>query len=100
MPSRRDPATGKTRRGTTNANSRGSAADRRARKRWLLVEFGDGETALCSFEGCEVVLTFETVTVDRFPTPGCDGGTYRRDNIRPACSEHNSDHGCRIRRTA
>lgn len=33
-----------------------------------------------------------TVTVDRI-IPGCRGGTYRRDNIRPACTDCNSETG-------
>lgn len=33
-----------------------------------------------------------TVTVDRI-IPGCRGGTYRRNNIRPACRDCNSETG-------
>lgn len=95
MPSRRD-ANGSTRRGTTNGNARGSARQRRERKAWLLAAFGDGATAPCAF-GCGAVLTLDTVTVDRFPVPGCQGGTYRRDNIRPACGPCNSRHGAPLR---
>lgn len=83
-------------RGTSNANSRGGADARRRRKVWLLVTFGDGEKAPCAFE-CGTVLTLETVTVDRFPVPGCRGGTYRRGNIRPACAPCNSRHGGGLR---
>lgn len=82
-----------TGRGTTNKNVTGSSYDRRKRKLFLLTKFGDGETAVCSFDGCDVVLTFDTITVDRFPIMGCDGGTYRRENIRPSCAFHNSQHG-------
>ena len=32
------------------------------------------------------------LTVDRI-TPGCQGGTYRRANIRPACGKCNSETG-------
>lgn len=85
-----------THRGTSNSNARGSAADRRARKRYLLDTFGDGTEALCAFDGCEVILTFETITVDRYPLTGIDGGTYVRSNIRPACGAHNSEHGGRL----
>lgn len=79
-------------RGSSNKNETGSAADRRARKRFLLKEFGDGETVACSF-GCGIMLTFVTVTVDRFPIRKIDGGSYRRDNIRPACGPCNSADG-------
>ena len=81
-------------RGTSNSNSRGSSYARRKRKQWLLDEFGDGTTAPCSFCGCE--LTFETLTVDRFPIPGCEGGTYSRGNIQPACGADNSRDGAAI----
>lgn len=80
-----------TKRGTSNTNARGSAASRRIRKRWLLEQFGDGETCVCST--CPVVLTFDTLTVDRYPVPGVDGGTYRRGNIRPQCAGCASKQG-------
>jgi hypothetical protein len=54
--------------------------------------FGDGVTALCSF-GCGTELSFDTITVDRYPIPGCKGGTYQRGNIRPACARENSADG-------
>jgi hypothetical protein len=48
---------------------------------------------------CGGILTFETLTVDRI-VPGCKktaryprGGTYVRENIRPACGGCNSDTG-------
>lgn len=78
-------------RGTSNTNSRGSAESRRARKTWLLVQFGNGTRARCAT--CPAWLTFETITVDRWPIPGCEGGTYRRDNIRPMCGTCNSRDG-------
>lgn len=82
-----------THRGTSNTNDRGSAASRRTRKQWLLDTFGDGQTAICSFPDCDTVLDFDTITVDRHPILGADNGSYRRGNIRPACSPCNSSHG-------
>lgn len=79
-------------RGTSNSNVRGSSYSRRRRKQWLLDEFGDGVTAPCFAEGCDAVLTFDTITVDRIQL-GKDGGSYRRENIRPACPPHNSSEG-------
>jgi hypothetical protein len=38
------------------------------------------------------VLDDATITVDRI-VPGRDGGTYRRNNIRPACGPCNSETG-------
>ena len=85
-----------TRRGTSNSNSRGGSKDRRIRKQWLLDTFGDGTIAICSFDECEEELTFDTITVDRHPLAGIDGGTYKRDNIRPACGKCNSADGASI----
>ncbi|QXJ40726.1 HNH endonuclease [Curtobacterium phage Parvaparticeps] len=84
-------------RGSSNSDSRGSAASRRARKQWLLDEFGDGTTAPCAF-GCGVHVNFQTITVDRFPIPGAQGGRYVRGNIRPACEPCNREDGYRIQR--
>src|SRR5882757_2182728 len=68
---------------------RGSAERRRARKRWLLKEFGDGTTVDC-FWGCGTTLNFGTVQQDRI----VPGGPYRRDNLVPSCAD------CNIKRTA
>jgi hypothetical protein len=104
-----------TQRGTTNGNARGGSQDRRRRREWLVITFranedlrviqlyhgalnvgvnvGDGEPA-CR---CGVLLTADTLTVDRV-VPGCQGGTYRRDNIRPSCQPCASSTGARTRR--
>lgn len=97
----------------TNAydSTRGSNTDRQRRKLWLLETYradrdvltpvgghdigwdrygilackvGTGEIA-CRCYRCGRLLTYETLTVDRI-VPGCKGGTYRRNNIRPSCS--------------
>jgi 5-methylcytosine-specific restriction endonuclease McrA len=101
------------RRGTTNGNARGGSADRRRRREWLVETYranedvvlidadgnylmaDDGLVAMfpaCRCYRCGRLLTVETVTVDRI-IPGCLGGTYRRDNIRPACETCNSSTG-------
>jgi 5-methylcytosine-specific restriction endonuclease McrA len=89
---------GVTVRGSTNRSepSRGDRNQRRKRKQYLLDKFGDGTTAPCSY--CRADLTIETITTDRHPIPGCQGGTYALDNIRPACGPCNSKHGGSIRR--
>lgn len=66
---------------------RGNNLSRRSRKLWMLAAFGDGTTAPCYH--CEVELTFETVEADRI----IPGGTYRRDNIIPACRQCNARRG-------
>lgn len=81
-------------RGTTNRNQRGGSSARRVRKLFLLDKFGDGYTAPCTY--CQVELDYGTITADRI-TPGCQGGTYRRENIRPACLRCNSLEGSLLR---
>ena len=111
----------KTRRGTSNGNSAGSAEDRRRRRKWLLETYAadmaivvparfkveliisvkraemyrqDGDTVhmCCRCYRCGKLLTLETLTVDRI-IPGCEGGRYVRTNIRPACSDCNEETG-------
>jgi hypothetical protein len=55
------------------------------------VPLGEGEPA-CRCYRCGDLLTKETVTADRI-VPGCEGGTYDRWNIRPACGDCNSETG-------
>lgn len=116
---RPEKAPQKARRGTSNGNSSGSAEDRRRRRAWLVetyradvdvydgvprwdrptwdrygvlaVPLGEGKPACRCFR-CGRLLTVETLTVDRI-IPGCQGGTYRRNNIRPECSECASKRG-------
>lgn len=45
----------------------------------------------CRCYRCGDLLIFETLTVDRI-VPGRKGGTYRRNNIRPACGPCNFGH--------
>lgn len=113
----RCPSTDMTRRGTTNRNQRGNTRDRESRRRWLVETFradvdlnersrfhdsrislGDG-TPACRCYRCGSLLTVAMVTVDRI-VPGCHGGTYRRNNIRPSCARCNSETGATIRRRA
>jgi hypothetical protein len=87
-------------RGTTNRNQRGSTEDRRVRRQWLLDTFGDGVTAPCMIEwdsNCLGTVGGGTLTVDRYPIAGIDGGTYELDNIRPACGPCNSRAGTALR---
>jgi hypothetical protein len=62
------------------------------------VNIGDGEPA-CRCYRCGKLLTVDTVTADRIK-PGCQGGTYRRENLRPACLSCNSITGATTRRRA
>lgn len=63
-------------------DSRGSSYSRRARRAWLLSNFGSGRSCPCRW--CGKRLTNKTLTVDRV-LPGYLGGSYRRENIVPAC---------------
>lgn len=78
-------------RGTTNQNARGNSADRRRRRQWLLDEYGNGTTVVCSM--CPTVLDINSVSVDCWPIPRCDGGTYAKNNTRPACGPCQSRQG-------
>lgn len=94
-------------RGTTNGNVRGGSHDRRRRREWLVKTFRanvdvlvvetwggpvtigvlpgtEGAHLACRCYRCGLLLTVQTVTVDRI-VPGCEGGTYARGNIRPSC---------------
>lgn len=91
-------------RGTSNSNDRGSAAERRARKVWILSPEagfgGNGETVPCARAAThcnQTRLTFESMQVDRHPLPGILGGKYRRDNIRPLCVDCNRALGHKVR---
>lgn len=107
-------------RSTSNGNAAGSAEARRRRHRYLVehyranvdverieragttilleVPLGEGEPA-CRCYRCGVLLTADMVTTDR-RVPGCvktarypKGGTYVRENIRPACGPCNYSTG-------
>lgn len=108
-------------RGTTNRNARGGSVERLRRREWLVATYradvdvvvlrnvgGSGQDVLipvdprcsdfpdrvpaCRCYRCGALLTVETVSADRI-IPGCQGGTYRRDNIRPCCGRCNSITG-------
>jgi hypothetical protein len=92
------------RRGTTNRNDRGSSRDRARRRAFLLAKFGDGTTAPCQaeqhHEECTGTVTDDTVSADRWPLAGADGGRYTRDNIRPVFWLCNSLQGGLMRAAA
>lgn len=108
-------------RGVKNSNERGNAEARRRRRVWLLetyranvdiaieridgywFERQPGQSAVkvckvgmgiqaCRCYRCGCLLTLLTLTVDRI-IPGVKGGTYRRNNLRPACCGCNSETG-------
>lgn len=72
--------------GRPNGDPRGSAAQRRFRKLWLLSSEagwgGDGLDVPC--HECGVLCEFDDLFVDRL-IPGERGGRYARDNIAPHC---------------
>lgn len=106
IPSTREPvmaAPKPTSRGTSNGNDRGSAADRRRRRAWLMECYASNVPGYTRCYRCGFLLfnpdappeddSFGLpLTVDRI-IPGCRGGTYRRTNIRPACGPCNSETG-------
>jgi hypothetical protein len=54
-------------------------------RRWLL-----NKGLPCAH--CGVRLTAETLTLDRYPVPGREGGGYTRNNVRPMCAPCNNAH--------
>lgn len=56
----------------------------------MLHRFGNGIEAPCV--GCGVALTNATMTIDRYPIPGRDGGKYEHGNVRPMCHDCNTGH--------
>ena len=91
-------------RGTTNGNARGNSKDRAARRAWLLKAYEADVPGFCRCYRCGMLLCaperaphpINALTVDRI-VPGARGGTYRRNNIRPACIPCNSETGGRVR---
>lgn len=109
-----------TKRGTSNGNARGNTADRRARRAFLLETYASNVPGFCRCYRCggllynpddkpaqvlafgedrEVIPSYtlqvvrvQPLTIDRI-VPGCKNGTYRRNNIRPACGSCNSETG-------
>ena len=77
-----------TARGTSNADARGNTKDRLARKLWIMAMYASDQPGHCRCYRCGALLTMETLTIDRI-IPGANGGTYRRNNIRPACGPCN-----------
>lgn len=74
---------------------RGSTRNRRARRAWLLspasLHGGDGQRVPCfNSDSCGTWLTDQTLEVDRI-IPAWRGGSYRRENIRPACGPCNRE---------
>jgi hypothetical protein len=62
---------------------RGAARNRRARKRYLLNEFGDGKTCPCIW--CGITLNWATLQQDRL----VPGGPYSKANVLPSCGPCN-----------
>jgi 5-methylcytosine-specific restriction endonuclease McrA len=73
-----------------NGGARPNAYQRRANRYFLLVTFGDGQTCPCVY--CGDTLEYSTIEVDRV-IPGAKGGSYRRENIVPACFDCNRKRG-------
>jgi hypothetical protein len=61
-------------------DDRGSSAQRRRNREVMLEQFGDGEKCPCV--NCGVMLSMDTVSLDRI-IPGSDGGRYRQANLIP-----------------
>lgn len=71
-------------------DKRGNSTTRRARKNWLLGAIADKKLGMAPFGGngqsvpcvfCQCELTYATLEADRV----IPGGSYRRENVQPAC---------------
>lgn len=74
-------------RGTSNQNERGNTRQRAARRAWLMKAWACDLPGYVRCYRCGRVLGgigADELTIDRI-IPGCKGGTYARNNIRPAC---------------
>lgn len=68
-------------------DKRGSSADRRRRKVWMLYIFGDGTH--CDCVHCGKRLTYASMEQDRI----IPGAGYGRRNIQPSCRPCNIARG-------
>jgi 5-methylcytosine-specific restriction endonuclease McrA len=84
------PAPSQTRPTRPGGEKRGNSKDRRARKLWMLATWGDGQTCECVH--CSTTLDYATVEADRI----VPGGSYRRDNVQPACRRCNASRSNNI----
>ena len=101
-------------RGTTNGNARGSSYERRRRRAWIMENWASDFPGFVRCYRCGVLLynpaepptddygsavvvlgNAHPLTIDRI-VPGCQGGTDRRNNTRPACARCNSETGGRL----
>ena len=87
-----------TTRGTSNSNERGSSYGRRRRRDWVMENFASDVPKHVRCYRCGDLLNDDTLTIDRIK-PGCRGGRYTRDNIRPCCGTCNSSTGATTRST-
>lgn len=69
--------------GRAGGDKRGNAAQRRARKGYLLTLWGDGISCPCSY--CGHSLVSATLEADRIIA----GGSYARTNVIPSCGPCN-----------
>lgn len=83
-------------RGTSNENERGSTRDRAARRAWIMKNWASDYVDCVRCYRCGTLLYRRELTIDRI-IPSAHGGTYRRNNIRPACSLCNSSTGSSVR---
>lgn len=82
-------------RGTSNSNERGSSYTRRRRRDWVMAVYASDVANHVRCYRCGDLLNHDTLTIDRIK-PGCRGGKYTRDNIRPCCGKCNSSTGAAL----
>lgn len=81
-----DATTAPAKRQRPGGDHRGSAASRRARKLWMLVqERWNGNGQECDCVHCGRRVNYQTVEADRI----VPGGPYARWNVQPSCKPCN-----------
>lgn len=73
-----------------NRNLAGNSADRRARRKKLMEEFGDGECCPCVY--CGLVVGEGTLIQSKMYTTK-QGGGYKQSNLVPSCVDCNKRRG-------
>lgn len=74
---------------------RGNVYDRRRRRAWLIETYKISPAMVECYHCQQRMRASGPWEVDRFPIPGRDGGTYRRDNIVISCRDCNRGKGKR-----
>lgn len=60
---------------------------------WDEVRYVTPHGYIADCAACGAPMTFREATMDRYPIPGCRGGTYAYENVRLTCGSCNESAG-------